>query len=343
MSDDKFIAFQNFTIPNKKKFLSFLAVLIGVSSLLLYLILPSNIDYPAGSPGVEVQISVATGELGSQIALSLAHAGVIKDAKTFISLMSSSSLGNSIQPGIHRIDTHIPSKQALSEMIDHSRISGLITVLPGSTVQDFLNQLAPRHASVATVASLHLPISNSANSLEGQLGLASYAFTSQTSAIEAISQALHIFESNSLPLLHAYKGFSAYQELIIASMLQIEGDPSDYPKVAQTIYNRLKIEMPLQLNSTVQYATHTQGKIDIGSAQTSVRSAYNTYVNIGLPPTPISNPSVEAITAAQHPAQGDWLYFLTVAPHNTRFTSSYAQFLVWKKLYEQNLHAGKFK
>jgi UPF0755 protein len=73
-----------------------------------------------------------------------------------------------------------------------------------------------------------------------------------------------------------------------------------------------------------------------------MKSAYNTYLNRGLPPGPIGSPTRSAILAAVEPEQGDWLYFITVAPQDTRFTRSYEEFLDLKKLYRENYRNGLF-
>jgi len=129
----------------------------------------------------------------------------------------------------------------------------------------------------------------------------------------------------------------------MASIVQVEGDVSDFSKIARVILNRLDIGMPLQLNSTVQFAANLRGQIELSKASTEINSPYNTYRNLGLPPTPISNPGLSAINAALHPAQGDWLYFITVKPGDTRFTRSFAEFGTWELLFHKNLAAGAFK
>jgi UPF0755 protein len=101
--------------------------------------------------------------------------------------------------------------------------------------------------------------------------------------------------------------------------------------------------MPLQLNSTVQYAANLRGQIALSSAATRLNSSYNTYRNTGLPPSPIGLVSLAAIKAALSPASGNWLYFITVKPGDTRFTASFAEFERWKSLYLANLAAGAFK
>jgi UPF0755 protein len=101
--------------------------------------------------------------------------------------------------------------------------------------------------------------------------------------------------------------------------------------------------MPLQMDSTVHYIKKVRGQIFLSTSSTLINSPYNTYKNIGLPPTPIGNPGVDAMRAVLNPSVGDWLFFITVAPGDTRFTSSNSEFLSWKRLYEKNRKAGAFK
>ena len=124
--------------------------------------------------------------------------------------------------------------------------------------------------------------------------------------------------------------------------MQAEGDTKDFSKVARVVLNRLKISMPLQMDSTVHYVKKVRGQIFLSTSSTLIKSAYNTYKNYGLPPTPIGNPGVAAMRATLNPSVGDWLFFITVAPGDTRFTASNSEFLDWKRLYEKNSRAGAF-
>jgi len=136
--------------------------------------------------------------------------------------------------------------------------------------------------------------------------------------------------------------FSPQQLLIIASLIQAEGEPKDFGKVSQVIRNRLKIGMPLQMDSTVHYVQKQRGDIYLSTKSTLIKSDYNTYRKYGLPPGPIGNPGLAAMIAAVSPEAGDWIYFITVAPSDTRFTSSLDQFNIWKAEYKKNLRAGVF-
>jgi UPF0755 protein len=77
--------------------------------------------------------------------------------------------------------------------------------------------------------------------------------------------------------------------------------------------------------------------------QLEINSKYNTYKYRGLPPSPIGNPGEAAMKASVNPAEGDWLFFITVKPQDTRFTKSIDQFNIWANEFRKNEEAGLFK
>lgn len=118
---------------------------------------------------------------------------------------------------------------------------------------------------------------------------------------------------------------NVYQAVTIASIIQAEAaTKADMGKVARVIFNRLERGMPLQMDSTLNYALN-RSTLKTTSADTRIDSPYNSYQRMGLPPTPIDNPGVEAVRAAISPTPGDWLYFVTVKPGDTRFTADYVE------------------
>ncbi|MFI0980451.1 endolytic transglycosylase MltG [Streptomyces sp. NPDC021093] len=118
-------------------------------------------------------------------------------------------------------------------------------------------------------------------------------------------------------------GPAVRRDLVVASIVQAEADTSaDMGKVARVIQNRLDRDMPLQMDSTLNYAMN-RSTLDTTHEDTRIDSPYNTYERKGLPPTPIGNPGLEALRAARTPPPGNWLYFVTVKPGDTRFTDDY--------------------
>ncbi|BBY84078.1 endolytic transglycosylase MltG [Mycolicibacterium pulveris] len=120
---------------------------------------------------------------------------------------------------------------------------------------------------------------------------------------------------------------SPYQVLTVGSLVQREATPEDFAKVARVIYNRLAENRTLEFDSTVNYPLD---RIEVATtdADRAQLTDWNTYVRPGLPATPICSPGQPALTAAEKPAPGDWLYFVTIDMQGTTlFTRDYDQHL----------------
>jgi UPF0755 protein len=125
-------------------------------------------------------------------------------------------------------------------------------------------------------------------------------------------------------------GRTPHDVMTVASIVQAEGRlTKDLPRIARVLYNRLDRRKPLQLDTTIVYIFKTSGRLTTSSQQRSVASPYNTYRNVGLPPTPITAPGEAAIKAALAPASGSWMYFVTTDPRTgaMSFATTYPQHL----------------
>jgi uncharacterized YceG family protein len=179
-------------------------------------------------------------------------------------------------------------------------------------------------------ATLKLPPDAKGNP-EGYLFPATYPIDHKTTPASLLSYMVNTanqrFGADRISSGAQRSGVTIYQTVNIASIVQAEADtPQDMGKVARVIYNRLAEGMPLQMDSTLNYALN-RSTLDTTAADTKIDSPYNSYERTGLPPTPIDNPGEQAMHAAINPTPGDWLYFVTVAPGDTRFTASYREHL----------------
>jgi UPF0755 protein len=252
-----------------------------------------------------------------------------------------------IAPGVHIIDTQICAEQALAQLLDSKRIAGLIAVSEGAWISEIKKLFIGAGYPEAEVkaAFIDAAVPKPFTQLEGLLFPAQYSFAQGTKADVALKEMITrgLSEVEKAGFLSTQSQYSPQQLLTIASIIQAEGGDGDFTKVSRVIYNRLKIGMPLQMDSTVHFVMESRGNIFLSTKSTLIKSPYNTYRNYGLPPGPIGNPGRSAMKAALTPAPGDWLYFITVAPQDTRFTSSLDEFNTWKVLYKKNLRAGKFE
>ena len=308
---------------------------------------PNYADRQIVSSDPETTVEIPSGASGSAIARILFQAGVTKSSLAYFRVAVSDPRSQKVAAGGHRLTLKISAAQALEQLLDASRIPNLIKVFEGewkSEIEDSLSDFGFTRAQISQ-AFRDLVLPQGFTSAEGLLFPALYSFPSGVEAGQILAAMIERFQRESVgrELLTANGKYSSVQLLTIASIVQAEGDIKDFGKVSRVIRNRLDIGMPLQMDSTVHFIKRVRGQIFLSTSSTLITSAYNTYKRYGLPPTPIGNPGALAIAAALHPQEGDWLYFVTVAPGDTRFTRSNDQFLAWKSLYAKNRKAGAFK
>ena len=151
-----------------------------------------------------------------------------------------------------------------------------------------------------------------------------------------VKKALDNFSQKITPGMLAQaqaQGMNLYQIITLASILEKESGPSQSDKqiISGIFYNRLKVGIPMQSDATVSYITHNPR---VSDADTQINSPYNTYKFKGLPPGPISNPSLSSIMAALYPTQTNYLYFLTdPKTGQAYFATTYAEHLTNKQKY----------
>jgi len=305
-------------------------------------------DYSAGAAGKEVIVKIIAGESGSDIGRKLQSLSVVKSSAAFFRIAVADSRSRRIAPGEHRIQTQIPAKTALEQLLDPTRIPNLIVVRDGMRLSEIGESLVNFGLSKSEVSQGFKALSPASvfktTSVEGFLYPAQYSFDKDIQADEIVTAMLNRFVAATKDLnWRNEKQFTAFEVMVIASLVQTEGTPDVFGRVSRVIYNRLERRMPLQLDSTVHYALDRRGKIWVSIADTKVKSRYNTFIYPGLPPGPIGSPTRSAIDAALNPETGNWLYFVTVKPSDTRFTDSYEQFLEWKAEYRRNFKAGLFE
>ena len=270
---------------------------------------------------------------------------MIKAEKVFIKIAINDKRANGISPGLHELDVGISAQSALEQLLDPKRNRGLFGFVEGLRKNEIFDLLAKsklvtgKYSANAKIDPLY-----KTKDVEGFLFPAQYSIVPGTTFDQAVDQMIQRFyiSAKQSGIENGYRGYSPFELLIIASMIESEGDLVDFPKIARVIYNRLEIGMPLQINATIDYATNTRGKIRLPYKSLDTNSKYNTYKYRGLPPGPISNPGEQAMSAAVNPANGDWLYYVTVKPGDTRFTRSFDEFNVWANEFRKNEDAGLF-
>ena len=321
-----------------------------IAAFLLARIGPSTApDFPTNTSlagAAKVVIDIPAGSAGSAIAKLLFDNGVVKSSEAFFRVAVGDKRSEKIAPGNHRLTKEISAQQALEQLLDPERIPNLVRVYEGNWKSEIAESLVKYGFSGNEVsrALANAKMPQGFREIEGLLFPAQYSFPEGTTALEAVQAMVDRFTQDpaARELLLGTQRFNPSQLLTIASIIQAEGEEKDFAKVSRVIYNRLTIGMPLQMDSTVHFVKKLRGEIFLSSRSTLINSPYNTYRKYGLPPGPICSPGADAITAALKPAVGDWLYFITVAPGDTRFTKSIDEFNSWKAIYVKNRKAGVF-
>ncbi len=278
----------------------------------------------SGKPGgASVAVDVTPGSSYSQLEQRLLSSGVINSVSYFSIFLKLN--GNVIlQPGYYvfrRNESYAAIlaaivagpktyKLTIPDGFSLASIAQVVGSLPGHSASSFL-----------TMAEDTPPTSTgfSAPGIKSSLGFLfpDTYFIDPTWSNQKIMQVMlnrfsEVAKQLNLNPRSTYHGLSGYQVVIAASIIEREAKAvSDYPKVARVILNRLRANMPLQMDSTVRFATaNYSGPLTVGQLQNN--SPYNTYVHPGLPPSPISSPDKAAMAAVLHPATGSWLYFVTL-------------------------------
>ncbi|MBO0849090.1 MAG: endolytic transglycosylase MltG [Pseudonocardia sp.] len=149
--------------------------------------------------------------------------------------------------------------------------------------------------------------------LEGLFAPGRYDIRPGSSPVEVlrtlVSESAAQYESLGLLPVADKSRYSAYQLLVIASMVEKEGLTQDFSKIARVIYNRLQDRVKLGLDSTVNYPLDLQ-EVRTSTEDRSRAGPYNSYLNYGLTPTPIGAPGDKAVQAALQPDPGPWMFFV---------------------------------
>ncbi|WP_375384360.1 endolytic transglycosylase MltG [uncultured Microbacterium sp.] len=280
-------------------------------------------DYAAGEATGEALVTIAAGDTGSPISQTLYDAGVTKTPTAFYDYLISTAQNPPFVPGVFRLQKQMTSEAALAALLNPAnKVERSAQLREGLTVQQSLPLLADGtgipladfEAAVATPSTYGV----SADSLEGWLFPATYSFAPDDTATQII-QTLVDRTVQSLDAAAVPTG-DRQRILTIASIIQREARfTQDFYKVSRVIQNRLDPSNQetyglLQMDSTAQYG---YGEMHDGTVSSSAEALaddnpWNTYVHTSLPVGPIANPGDTAIDAAMHPADGPWLYFVTV-------------------------------
>jgi UPF0755 protein len=289
--------------------------LAGVASLAWLAFSPT----PAVKDGpLVVEIPAHEGVLG--IAGRLAEADVVPSRVAFLVAAAGRGRIRHLKAGEYEIPRGATTLDVV-DLLASGRVRQHVVLHPeGATIAElarlFENARLARAEDIIRAASdekLLRTLDISGPSLEGYLFPDTYRFVRGLSAEEMLGRMVQRLRSKLTPDLEARakaRGLDVHRLLTLASIIEREAvDPEEQRLISAVFWNRLRLDMPLQADPTVQYAVAKERRA-LTRADLATDHPYNTYMRRGLPPGPIASPGLAAIQAAVDPAPVNYLYFV---------------------------------
>lgn len=317
----------------------------------------SALDYEGTGNGEMQLVEIPEGSSLSALGPELVERDIVKSDSAFQTAAASNPDAANVQPGFYRLQGQMSAVAAVSALLDPANRTELLDIHGGSTLLDVnviggdtrpgvysqisaLTQDAQGTPTVTVeqleqVASTTPPEQlgvpdwalaavnargDDPKRLEGLIVPGQYVINPQLSAEEIlsdlISRSTRNYNDSGIVERAAALELSPYELLTAASLVEREAPAGEFDKVARVILNRLEEPMRLEFDSTVNYGLKSVEIATTDEDRAQV-TPWNTYAKDGLPDTPIAAASMTAIEAMENPAEGNWLFFVTVSQDGT--------------------------
>lgn len=302
-------------------------VLFGWLLLIDAPLIPSNHD--------PVSFVFSKGSSLTTLSNQLHDAGVLRHPKIFIFLAKINGSATKLKAGEYSIEPGLRPTQLLEKMIKGEMVLHGFTIVPGWT----FNQVISHLNSDAYISHTLEKMSSSQimdklgyknTNPEGLFYPSTYNFSGPTTDLEVLQRAYDLMQNKLTDLWQnrdsnlPYK--TPYQALVVASMIEREAAVDEEREIISgVIYNRLHRNMQLAIDPTVIYGLGSIYHGHLTHELIRKKTPYNTYINYGLPPTPICMPGEPSIYAALHPHPSDYLYYVSKNDGTHVFSPNYKQ------------------
>lgn len=328
----------NYTLYKRIKKITFIlkifvpAFVIGC--LLLYAFIPQS--FIRQKPKI---VTVPNRSSLKEIAFKLYNKKVISNPYLFYFIGFISGYSKYIQKGTYYISINESPAEIYHELVNGRVATAKVSIPPGSNIFEIAEILSKHNIAKKKLflkkcydKKFLLSIKVNAESAEGFLYPDTYIFNINSNPEDIIKDMVDNFYFKTKKIKPDYK------DLIIASLIIKEADEkikNSTTFVSSVIHNRLKINMPLDIDSTSIYAMNVityKNYLRNGNTYKvilhmkpqflKIKSSYNTYLGYGLPPTPIADPDIAAIKAAMHPAKTKYLYYISTKTGKMLFSDN---------------------
>ena len=273
-------------------------------------------------------IEIPRGSSPSSIVKKLVAEGIIKHEWPLMLYLKSTGRGSTLKAGEYDFPSPVSPLGVLAKLQQGERRLTRLTIPEGWTRWDIakaMTQLPELHLESEAQAlqlmdnvSLISDLDPAAKNLEGYLFPDTYEFAPDTTAEAVVEMMVTRFRNVWKPEWNDRArslGMTTRQIVTTASIIETEAKlDEERPLVASVIYNRLRKDIPLAVDSSIVYASKLEGKWrydgKVYRSDIERRSPYNTRIYAGLPPGPVASPGESSLKAALNPAQSDYLYYV---------------------------------
>ena len=252
------------------------------------------------------------------IARRLHAAELIRSPRAFVALSLLRGTARQLQAGEYEAPAGASTLEVLA-LLEAGRVRQHTVLHPeGATAHELARALEAERLATATDVAR-------AASVEGYLFPDTYQFVRGMTAEEILTRMVQRLRAKLTPELQAHtraRGLTVHELLTLASIIEREAVAREEMKLISAVFwNRLKLDMPLQADPTVQYALG-KARQSLTRADLQTDHPFNTYRRSGLPPGPIASPGLLAIRAALEPAPVKYLYFVAVDERHHHFSTT---------------------
>jgi UPF0755 protein len=283
-----------------------------------------------------VVVDVPAHEGPLEIARRFENAGVVRSEWTFLALSAVRGTIRKLKAGEYEVPRGATPLAAL-RLVERGRVRQHPVLHPeGATVAELARALEAaglaRSEDVLRIATdpsfLRAHGIPEAPSIEGYLFPDTYYFVKGMRTEELLGrmvQRLRAKLGTDIEARARARGFTVHQLLTLASIIEREAVAPEEAKIISGVFwNRLRRDMPLQADPTVQYAVRKE-RGTLTRSDLATDHPYNTYRRTGLPPGPIASPGLRSIDATLDPAQVSYLYFVAVDERRHHFSTTVAE------------------
>lgn len=286
-----------------------------------------------------VLFHVPAGSTAAEIGRLLEEAGLIRSGRHFELMNRVLGLDQRLQAGDYLLSSDM-DLLAIARRLEAGQVHTVRVVIPEGLhlrqIADVLarNGLVDRERFLqlasddALVYGRNSPIPKPVPSLEGYLFPDTYLLSPSMTEEQIIRHMVSRFLEVAAPVIAAHRaplGLSLHEVVTLASIVEAEAlYAREHPIIASVFLNRLRINMPLQADPTINYL-FDEHRSRILYADLEIDSPYNTYRYSGLPPGPIGSPGLSAIRAVLEPAETDYLFFVARGDGTHVFTRTFAE------------------